>query len=96
VPGFGVDSVKLGLCARCRRLMRIKARRLCNTCSFWAYANRTHIDFPRVNRSTEELMADYHLLRSEGHTDRQIAERLGMKLGSLRRALQRARSREAV
>lgn len=39
-------------------------------------------------------MADYCLLRSEGHTDRQIAERLGMTLSALRRARQRSNRRQ--
>jgi DNA-binding transcriptional regulator LsrR (DeoR family) len=41
-------------------------------------------------RSRADFVADYELLRSEGYTRRQIAERLGMTRAAVDRAYHRA------
>lgn len=67
------------------------ARGLCRShYSVAAYAGRL-IDFERVQRSRDEVMTEWELLRSEGYTKRQAAERLRMTFGAFEAAYFRAR-----
>lgn len=78
-------------CADCAGALRGSGSRgLCPTCYFRHRRRGTLIDFPRGTRPRRDLIDDYNLLRSEGYTRRQIADRLGMKDKSLYRALRRA------
>jgi hypothetical protein len=49
-------------------------------------------DYPRTTWSRDELMGEWDLLRSEGYTRRNAAERLGLKWETFDRAYFRARS----
>jgi DNA-directed RNA polymerase specialized sigma24 family protein len=51
---------------------------------------------PWAQRYAADVLADYLHLREDGHSLRQIAERMGMQYGSLCRALQRARRAGAL
>lgn len=65
-------------------------RGLCSGC-YDAHAYRgLHVDFERRTRSRDDVLSEWQLLRSEGHSKRQVAERLGMNLAAFNRALQRA------
>lgn len=52
-------------------------------------ATRAVTDYERFTRSREDLLDDYVLLRSEGFTWRQCAQRLGMTYVAFKRALLR-------
>lgn len=69
------------------------ARFRCERCYDRARKRRALIDLPRITRSADELLDDYALLRSEGYTRLQIAERLGIDVRALDQALYRARRR---
>jgi hypothetical protein len=65
-------------------------RGLCRPCHQTAGEDR--IDYERVGRSRDELMAEWEILRGEGYTKRQAAERLGMTFEAFDRAYHRARA----
>jgi len=52
-------------------------------------------DYPRATRLAADVAEDHAHLKDNGLNDRQIADRLGMKLDSLHRALGRARTYES-
>jgi hypothetical protein len=66
------------------------SRLLCRHCYDHHRRKGTLCDFPTEVRKRDDLIADYELLRGQGYTKRQIAERLGMNLSTLRVAYQRA------
>lgn len=78
--------------ATCHPDRPINARGLCDSCYETHWRNGTLDQFPtkRTQRRREDFVADYELLRSEGYTRRQIADRLGMKYPALHRAYRRA------
>jgi hypothetical protein len=71
-------------------------RRLGLRCYYRAKATGTLLDWPRVNRSADEVLSDVAVLRvrEPGITVRAMAAQLGMTHQALSRALQRARARE--
>lgn len=69
----------------------MRGRGLCSHCYQTAWATGDLIDYPRATRSRNDLLDDYVILRAEGHTGQQIAQRLGMTYPAFERALQRAR-----
>lgn len=71
------------------------SRGLCHPC-YHRLAPDERLDYPRLNRSREDLVEDWELLRSEGYTKRQAAERLGMTFAAFDRAWHRARRAGAV
>lgn len=78
-------------CAECpRELDRHGARGLCRSCyerHRWA---GTYLDLPRRTWARDEVLTEWQLLRSEGFTRRQAAERLGIKFNTFERAICRA------
>lgn len=68
------------------------ARNLCRRCYQNARNNGTLAEHrhERTIRSQADFIADYELLRSEGYTRRQIAERLGMRKDTVAMAYRRA------
>lgn len=70
-----------------------EGRGLCYRCYQRARRRGKLADYPRVNRPAQDTLDDYELLRSEGYTKAQIADRLGMSLDALSHALWRARDR---
>lgn len=66
-------------------------RGLCDSCYWRAHHRGTLIDHGRVNRTREELLEDYRLLRSEGFSRSQIADRLGVTRDAVDKAISRAR-----
>ncbi len=67
-------------------------RGLCVNCRNWARRRGLILDYPRITRPRDDLLDDYVLLRGEGYTWRQCAERLGMNYPAFRRAMERART----
>lgn len=84
--------------ARCHPDRPVQARGLCGPCYQTAWANGTLDQHPplRTQRALEDFAADYQLLRSEGYTRAQIAERLGMKYPAVTRAYGRAVKRRLI
>lgn len=78
--------------ATCHPDRPVNARGLCDSCYEKHWQAGTLHQFPtkRTIRTREHFIADYQLLRSEGYTRRQIADRLGMKYPTLHRAYCRA------
>lgn len=78
--------------ATCHPERPVNARGLCDSCYEMHWRNGTLGQFPtkRTQRKRDHFIADYELLRSEGYTRRQIAERLRMSYAALSRAYQRA------
>lgn len=78
--------------ATCHPDRPVNARGLCDSCYEMHWRARTLDQFPtkRIQRFRVDFIADYQLLRSEGHTRAQIAVRLGMSRNALDRAVQRA------
>ena len=67
-------------------------RGLCNACHKRADYHGRLADHPRSTWSRDEVLSEWELLRGEGHTRVQAAERLGMTPAAFERALQRARA----
>jgi hypothetical protein len=78
-------------CTHCRwRHTGHGLRGLCAAC----WQNPTiRANYPRSTFAADELLDEWTLLRSEGHTLRQAAERLGITYAALDKALQRAKHR---
>jgi hypothetical protein len=78
--------------ATCHTDRPLRARGLCATCyeTAWHRGTLAQHDAKRTTRRRVEFVADYELLRSEGYTRTQIAERLGMSRNSLDAAYGRA------
>lgn len=83
------------VCLCCHHTQPLKARRLCNACYERARRRGRLADYPLHPgyRHADELLEDYRMLRGEGYNVPQIAERLGMRLDTLRQAIHRARAR---
>lgn len=79
-------------CARCDTPGERRIRGLCNPCYRRCDRAGTLDDYPRVYRTSEEVIGDYAVLRLRGYTKREIAHLLGMKKTALDRALCRARA----
>lgn len=78
-------------CASCGKSRHLAGRGLCGACYSRMTCHGTLVDYPRMTRSRDELLEDYVMLRRQGHTWPQCAERLGMRYDAFARALQRAR-----
>jgi hypothetical protein len=71
-------------------LRRHAARGLCSACVARLTPDQL-LDFERTNRTRDEVLDDYDLLRRQGHARREIARRIGMNLAALEQCLWRAR-----
>lgn len=70
-----------------------RGRGLCSTCHNYVLSRGQLSDYPPVvKRPRDDLLDDYVLLRSEGLSWRQCAERLGMSYAAFQRAMLRARA----
>lgn len=78
--------------ATCHPDRPVNARGLCDSCyqTHWKAGTISRFPTKRTQRFRADFLADYQLLRSEGYTRTQIAERLGMTRNALDRAVQRA------
>jgi len=76
--------------ARCHPAREAYARTLCRGCYDHHRDAGTLGNYPRSKRPTVDFAADYDLLRSQGFTRAQIAERLGMRRNSVDAAYRRA------
>jgi hypothetical protein len=74
------------------RARTTQARGLCWFCYRAATKNGELFDYPRSTRSRDEVLDEWEMLRGEGYTRRQAAERIGMTFEAFDRALYRARS----
>lgn len=72
------------------RARRMAGRGLCSPCyDQLRRANATY-DYARSSIARDDMLDDYRLLRDQGHTARQIADRLAIPVNTLKRALIRA------
>lgn len=80
--------VAIARAATCHPNRPANGRGLCRSCWTAAQRNGTLQQHARTRtiRTQAEFVADYELLRSEGYTRRQIAERLGMRYDAVTRA----------
>lgn len=85
--------VKNITCTDCNEEKLHFGRGLCGRCYDRHQRGGTLIDFPLAGYPAEELLTEWEILRSEGHSVRQAAERLGMKYATFDKALQRAQRR---
>jgi transposase-like protein len=69
-----------------------EGRGLCPPCYRQAHYSGRLDEYPRRSWSRDELMGEWDLLRSDGYTRRNAAERLGLKWETFDRAYWRARS----
>lgn len=74
------------------RVVTHEGRGLCPPCYRSAHYEGRLGDYPRRTWSRDEVLSEWELLRGEGHTRLQAAERLGMNPATFERALQRARA----
>lgn len=65
-------------------------RGLCGYCHSQLTPDQ-RMDYPRRNQSQDDVMAEWELLRSEGYTKQQAADRLGMTFAAFDRQFHRAR-----
>ena len=70
-------------------------RGLCGSC-YHSLTPDQRLDYPRLSRSSGELVEEWEMLRSEGYTKRQAADRLGMTYEAFERAYHRAKKTGAV
>lgn len=71
-------------------------RHLCQWCHKEARRNGTLLDYPRVTRSTVDLLEDVEVLLHRTDDLAEMAQLLGMKYDSLYQALRRARAAGAA
>lgn len=63
-------------CARCETSTERRIRGLCLPCYGHCQRAGALADYPRVYRTSEEVIGDYAVLRLRGYTQREIAELL--------------------
>jgi len=69
-----------------------EARGLCEPCYKREDYHGRLADYPRATWSRDDLMTEWELLRSEGYSRRDAADRLGVKWEAFDRAYYRARA----
>lgn len=72
---------------------RHAGRGRCGLCRYRRLRDGTWADVPRPTRANTEVVEDYLLLRQTGLSQREIADRIGMTLPAMDRAICRARAR---
>lgn len=79
--------------ASCHPERPAHARHLCRSCYETAWKRGTHHQHPpqKDQRPRADFVADYRMLRRDGHTRQEIADRLGMTLSAVNAAYYRAR-----
>jgi hypothetical protein len=80
-------------CLRCETASPgLIRRRLCGPCYQSVRRNGRLTRYPRTNRPSVDVMADYRILRGRGCTQREAAAQMRMTLTALQRAIYRARA----
>lgn len=80
-------------CVQCSAVGQMTARGLCRACYPRHRRGGTLDAFPRRTVRSAEVVEEYRHLSGCGLGTAEIARRLGMRQGSLEKALQRARKR---
>lgn len=75
----------------CHPDRRHEGRGLCTECYMRAHHRGAIADYERTSRSREDFLEDYRLLRAQGYSRAQIAERLGVTRDAVDKAVSRAR-----
>lgn len=70
----------------------MQGRGLCTRCYRNVEYHGQLLEYPRLTRSRDELLADYEVLRGQGYNWKECATILGMKYTSFERAMCRARA----
>lgn len=73
------------------RRSTLAGRGLCTPCWEFLASTGELADYERAKRSRDDLLHDYEMLRKQGYTWRQCAEKLRMTYGAFERAMLRAR-----
>ncbi|GAA1395291.1 hypothetical protein [Catellatospora coxensis] len=82
---------RIEACARCGKVRRVAARKLCGSCTTTVRRDGTRDQWPRVYRRLADVVEDYRHLHASGESEQQITRRLGYAHPySLRAALRRA------
>jgi hypothetical protein len=90
-----MPSIRIAACARCSVVRLINGRGLCKTCYTWCRRHGALADYERQLRPVDETVAEYrHLHDRCGLLLWQVAERLGLKPDSVRKALYMARKKQ--
>ena len=80
-----------GTCKQCKVTGRVGGRGLCQICYSKHRYRGTLSKFPRSTWRRTELMAEWELCKLRGLSVREAAERIGVSLSALRKAIQRSR-----
>lgn len=82
-----------GYCANCKKYQIQNARSLCRPCYGWHFKRGLLELFPRKQWTNQELLEELDFWRAGGLSVREAAERMGVALTTVRRAVQRAKER---
>lgn len=86
--------MKIAKCKDCKEKTLITGRGLCkNKCYNYHRQRGTLDNYPRSTWKHEDLMAELAICRERGLTVREAAEKIGVTLSALRKAIDRARTR---
>lgn len=66
-------------------------RGLCGGCRDHVRVHGDLVDYPRITRSRDDVLDAYAILKTKGHTKREIAHELDMTYPAFERAILRAR-----
>lgn len=75
----------------CHPELEHSGRGLCINCYQRAWTHGRLADYPRATRTRADFVEDFQMLRGQGYSRNQIAERLGMKRSAVDKAYSRAR-----
>lgn len=82
---------KHGECKDCKHVEKIGSRGLCSACYDYHHNHHSLNNFPRSTWRREDLMAEWDFWRVRGHGVREAAEKIGVTVSALRKAIERTR-----
>ncbi len=83
---------RIGTCLHCGAVEPLSGRGLCGT--DWDRAKRQGWldNYPRTNRTLEEFVGDFKILRARGLRNAEVAVQLGYRVSSISKTITRARA----
>ena len=89
--------MRTGKCVSCKQVRVLGGRNLCKAnCYKFHHDRHTLEKFPRITWRREDLIAEYNICKARGLSVREAAEKIGVGLSALRRAIQRHNLRLAA
>ena len=80
----------MSTCSDCGRHRKHHARGLCNAC-YWLARTHGRLDhLPRRRRPTTETYEEWLFLSSQGYTQRDAANRLGVSVDAIQKVIKRS------